>query len=95
MTIYVSNLGDKITEESLDAIFSTYGSVASCRIVLDGFTGYSRGFAFIDMPDEDEAAAAISRINGSVVNGTEIHAEQARQEPQHRGSYAIGRRARK
>jgi len=92
MTIYVSNLGDKITDDSLRAIFATHGNVASSRIVLDGFTGYSRGFAFVDMPDDEEAVLAIARINGSVVNGIEIKAEQARPEPQHRGSYAVGRK---
>ena len=59
MNLYVSNLGDQITDESLGAIFATHGKVASARIIKDRFNGYSRGFAFVHMPDDEEAQKAI------------------------------------
>ena len=78
MNLYVSNLGDQITDESLRAIFATHGAVNSSEIVKDHFNGYSRGFAFVDMPNEQEALKAIQRINGSVVNGRNVSVEEAR-----------------
>jgi len=78
MNLYISNLGDQITDESLRAIFATYGVVHSARIAKDQFTGYSRGFAFIEMPNEHEAIAAMSRINGSILNGRSVSVEKAR-----------------
>jgi len=92
MNIYVSNLGDKITDESLRALFATHGEVSSSHIVLDGFTGYSRGFAFVEMQDDHQAEVAIEKINGSIVDGRAISVQQARPRTEHRGSYAVGRR---
>jgi RNA recognition motif-containing protein len=77
MNLYISNLGEQITDESLRAIFATYGVVHSAEIAKDQFTGYSRGFAFIEMPNEDEALAAIVRLNGSVLNGRSVSVEKA------------------
>lgn len=78
MNLYVSNLGDQITDESLRAIFATHGAVNSSEIVKDRFNGYSRGFAFVEMPNDAEALKAIKRINGSVVNGRSVSVEEAR-----------------
>ena len=78
MNLYISNLGEQITDDSLSAIFSTYGVVHSVKIAKDQFTGFSRGFAFIEMPNENEALAAISRLNGSVLNGRSVSVEKAK-----------------
>lgn len=78
MNLYVSNLGDQITDESLRAIFATHGEVTSSKIVKDDFNGYSKSFGFIDMPNHDEALKAIERINGSVVNGKNLLVKEAR-----------------
>lgn len=75
MNIYVSNLGDKITDASLDAIFSAHGSVVSSRVIMDGFT--PKGFAFVEMPNQQEAMNAIERINGAVIDGRTIEVKQA------------------
>jgi RNA recognition motif-containing protein len=72
MNIYVSNLGTKITEESIRAIFATYGHVQSYRLIYEPPLGGQLNFAFIDMPDYREATEAISRLNGCIVNGQEI-----------------------
>ena len=90
MNIYISNLGDKITDESLRATFATYGEVSSSKVILDGFTGYSRGFAFVEMPNESEATIAITKINGSIIDGQAIVVKEAKPKVQHKGSYAVG-----
>lgn len=78
MDLYVSNLGDKVTEESLRAIFATYGEVNSSRIIRDGSTDYSKSFAFIEMPNATEAENAMAKINGAVVNGKNLSVKELR-----------------
>ena len=78
MNIYISNLGDRITDESLDATFSTYGTVTSTTVVRDGFNGYPRGVAYVEMPNEAEAIKAIQRLNGSIIDGRFIEVAEAR-----------------
>jgi len=78
MNLYVSNLGDKITDDSLEIIFATHGEVRSSKVIKDRFSGYSRGFAFVEMPNDNEAEKAIARINGTVVDGRNIEVKEAR-----------------
>lgn len=78
MNLYVSNLGDQITEESLRAIFATHGAVTSYTIVKPKGTGESIGFAFIQMPNEKEAHTAMTKLNGMVVNGRNVSVTEAR-----------------
>jgi len=78
MDLYVSNLGDEITDESLRAIFATHWAVNSYKIIKHHVTGESRGFAFIDMPNDREAQKAIERIDGMVVNGRNVSVKQAK-----------------
>jgi RNA recognition motif-containing protein len=78
MNLYVSNLGDQITDESLLVIFATHGKVNSSKIVKHHITGQSRGFGFIDMPNDGEAQKAIEKINGTVVNGRSVSVQMAR-----------------
>lgn len=87
MNLYVSNLGEQITDESLHAIFSTHGAVASSNVIKDQFTGNSRGFGFVDMPNEEEASNAIFKINGAILDGRIISVEEASPMPVHKGSY--------
>jgi RNA recognition motif-containing protein len=72
MKIYISNLGDQVTEESLTATFATYGKVSSANVA----TQDQRGFALVEMPDATEAAIAMSQINGSIIDGRAIIAEE-------------------
>ena len=81
MNLYVSNLGEQITDESLRGVFATYGEVSSSKIIKDRFTGYSRGFGFVEMPDETEAKKAMAKINGSVLNGRNVSVTEARPRP--------------
>jgi len=95
MNIYVSNLSDKITDESLRVLFSTYGRVDSTEIIMDVFTDSSRGFAFVEMPDETEAANAIEKLHLSVIDGMAINAKESKPRVEHKGSYAVGSKPKK
>ncbi|HEV7620930.1 MAG TPA: RNA-binding protein [Flavisolibacter sp.] len=92
MNIYISNLGDKITDESLRTLFAEHGKVNSAKVITDHFTGYPRGFAFVDMPDETEASLAITKINGSILEGQTLSVKEARPKEEHKGSYAVGKK---
>ena len=87
MHLYVSNLGDQITDESLGAIFATHGKVISARVIKDGFDGYSRCFAFVDMPNDQEAQKAIEKLNGMVVNGRSVSVMEAKAKGEQRNAF--------
>lgn len=72
MNIYITNLGERITDESLDATFSTYGTVSSSRILRDQDTDQLKTMAIVEMPNEQEAMRAIQRLNGSIIDGRAI-----------------------
>ncbi|GGH66167.1 RNA recognition motif-containing protein [Filimonas zeae] len=78
MNIYVSNLGFGVNTEELKSHFSKYGSVASVNIVTDKFTGQSRGFAFVEMPQQEEAQQAVTELNGISLYGRNITVNEAR-----------------
>lgn len=63
MNIYVANVPFKANDDELRELFEEFGEVASARIIMDKFTGKSRGFAFVEMPNDDEAKQAISQLN--------------------------------
>jgi RNA recognition motif-containing protein len=86
MNLYVSNLGDQITNDSLQIIFATHGEVRSSNIIKDHNTGLSRGFGFIEMPRDEEAQMAMARINGSMINGRNISVQEARPGPEPKGT---------
>ena len=64
MNIYVGSLQYDITEDELRSIFEAYGAVDSVKIIMDKFSGRSKGFGFIEMPDSTEAEQAIQSLNG-------------------------------
>lgn len=78
MNIYVGNLSSQITEENLRQAFEAFGQVASAKIIRDRYSGESRGFAFVEMPEEAEAVAAINGLNDTELNGRKLKVEQAR-----------------
>jgi len=83
MTIYVSNLSFTMTDDQLKKVFVPFGEVSSARIMTDKFTNRSRGFAFIEMPDEMDAQKAINDLNGSPCDGRNMVVNMAkpRQQP--------------
>ena len=78
MNIYVSNLGFSVQDEDLREYFAEYGEVTSAKVITDKFTNRSRGFGFVEMPDENAAQKAISELNGAVVEGRSISVNVAR-----------------
>jgi len=77
MKILFRNLARITTEAELKSLFEAHGTVESCTLVLDRETGLSKGFGFAEMPNEDEANAAISALNGSSVGNSKIRVKEA------------------
>ncbi len=82
MNIFVARLDFKLKDETLNNLFQQYGEVSSAKIIIDRDTGRSKGFGFVEMPNEDEAQQAISNLNGTIVEGREIVVKKANPRPQ-------------
>jgi hypothetical protein len=78
MNIYVGNLSYDASEEDLRQAFSEYGEVSSVNVITDRETGRSRGFAFVEMPNKDEANQAISSLNLQQIAGRAVTVNEAR-----------------
>jgi RNA recognition motif-containing protein len=78
MNIYVGNLSFNTGDAELRALFSEFGEVTSAQVVVDRETGRSRGFGFVEMPDEAEAKAAMEAVNNMEVDGRNINVNEAR-----------------
>jgi cold-inducible RNA-binding protein len=77
MNIYVGNLSYDATEEQLQELFTPHGAVQSASIIMDRATGRSRGFGFVEMPDDAQAQAAIDALNQKEFNGRMLTVNQA------------------
>jgi RNA recognition motif-containing protein len=86
MNIYVSNLNFSTTSESLQELFAEYGEVTSAKIVTDRETGRSRGFGFVEMPNDTEGQNAISELNETDFEGKTINVNVARPKTEKRSS---------
>ena len=78
MNIYVGNLSYDATEDDLKKAFEEFGQVESVKIIMDRYTGRSRGFGFVEMTSDEEAHAAISGMNGREVQGRPLKVNEAR-----------------
>jgi RNA recognition motif-containing protein len=76
--LFVGNLNFQTSEGELRELFAGFGQVARVHIAMDRETGRARGFAFVEMPNDDEAAAAIAALNGKEVGGRKINVNEAR-----------------
>jgi RNA recognition motif-containing protein len=92
MNLYVSNLGYEINEEDLKQVFGQHGTVNSAKIIMDGFSGKSRGFAFVEMPDDAEGQKAIDELNDSELKDRKIAVQVARPREEKQGSYPARRK---
>ena len=89
--LFVSNISFTMTEESLQQLFADFGEVASARIIKDHHTGRSKGFGFVEMNSDTEAAEAIAKLNGVEIDGRTITVAEARpQQPRENSSYGGG-----
>jgi len=78
MNIFVGSLSFDTTDKDLLGAFTPHGAVDSARVVTDRDSGQSRGFGFVEMPNEAEARAAIAALNGRELNGRTINVNEAR-----------------
>jgi hypothetical protein len=76
--IYVGNLPYDTTGDDLVQLFQTYGTVTSGQVIIDKFSGRSRGFGFVEMANDDEAQAAIDALNGTPYGGRPLTVNEAR-----------------
>lgn len=78
MNIYVSNLSFNVQDEDLRSYFAEYGDVSSAKVITDKFTQRSKGFGFVEMPDDTAAQKAIEELDGATVDGRNIKVMVAR-----------------
>lgn len=78
MNIYVSNLGFNVQDEELKKLFQGFGEVSSAKVIMDRTTNQSRGFGFVEMGNDTEAATAIAELNGTSIEGRSIKVTEAR-----------------
>jgi cold-inducible RNA-binding protein len=78
MNIYVGNLAFSVTQDELSQAFGQFGRVTSAKIIVDRETGNPRGFAFVEMADQNEALKAIQNMNGVPLQGRPISVNEAR-----------------
>lgn len=78
MNIYVGNLPFRTNSEDLAAEFRRFGEVDSAQVIMDRDTGRSRGFGFVEMPNDEEARRAIEEMDGADMGGRRINVNEAR-----------------
>lgn len=81
MKIYVGNLSFRATDDDLRAAFEPFGDVVSARVIQDRDTGRSRGFGFVEMPNQDEANAAIEKLNNAEIVDRAVRVNEAQERP--------------
>jgi len=77
MKLLVRNLSRSTTELQVQELFERYGKVQSCDLVLDKDTEASKGFGFVEMPNQGEAKAAVKSLNGLALDGNKIRVKKA------------------
>lgn len=93
MNIYVGNLSWNLKDQDLSNLFAAHGEVASAKIVTDKFTNRSKGFGFVEMPNDDQAQAAIAALNGTEVDGRNIVVNESRPKPEGGGGGGFKKRS--
>ncbi len=88
--LYVVNLPYSAKEESLKEHFSSAGSVASVKIIIDRETGRSKGFGFVEMDSEDGAQSAVSQLDGQEFEGRSLRVSEAKPQPERTGGGGFG-----
>ncbi|MFB6319018.1 RNA recognition motif domain-containing protein [Saccharicrinis sp. FJH54] len=78
MNIYVGNLDYKVNEYDLEQLFNTFGSVSEAKVIMDKYSGRSKGFGFVTMDDEGEARKAVEGLNGTSFKNRDLVVNEAR-----------------
>lgn len=89
--IYVGNLSFSVTNESLSDKFAEFGSVETAKVIMDRDSGRSKGFGFVEMSTNDEAAAAIDKLNGQEWEGRQLKVNEAQPQERRDGGRNDGR----
>ncbi|MEN9217591.1 RNA-binding protein [Synechococcus sp. C9] len=93
MTIYIGNLNYRVTKEDIQEVFAEYGSVKNVVLPMDRETGRMRGFAFVEMNEDDQEDKAITELDGAEWMGRQLRVNKARpKEDRPRESFGGGRR---
>ena len=90
MNIYVGNFDTQWTNENLKDLFTPFGTVDKAQVMIDAFTDRSRGFGYVEMPDEDAAGKAISALDQTEKNGLKLTVTKAAPREERKGSYKVG-----
>ncbi|MHC4637312.1 MAG: RNA recognition motif domain-containing protein [Planctomycetota bacterium] len=91
MNLYVGNLLFDVSENDLKETFEQFGEVTEVRLIMDKFSGKSKGFGFIEMPSKDEAEKAIAEMNGKEFMGRALNVNVAKPKTDRRGGGGRGR----
>ena len=86
MRIYVGNLSYQVTDDELRQAFEAFGQVSAANVIMDKFSGQSKGFGFVEMPTRTEGEAAISSLNGKDLKGRNLNVDEARPRPESGGA---------
>ncbi len=81
MNIYVGNLSPDVADDVIREVFESFGDVTSARVIKDRFTHQSRGFGFVEMPEQSQAQTAIKGLNGKELQGKQMKVSEARPRP--------------
>ncbi len=92
--LFVGNLSFQTTEDELRTVFEPYGEIIRLQVMTDRDTGRARGFAFVELSDDDEAAKAITELNGKELDGRALNVNEARPKPVRSGPKGGGGRGR-
>ncbi len=92
MNIYVGNVFLGVSEDDLRQAFENFGQVTSVKIITDRYTGNSRGFGFVEMPNHQEAKSALSGLNGKDLKGRALKVNEARPRNDRQGGFGGSRR---
>jgi len=92
MKLYVGKLNKEITKEDLKEAFAPFGQLGEVLVIIDKFTNTSKGFGFVEMPNKEEAEAAIAGMHGKPLKGQNIDVNEARPKTENssRGGYGGG-----
>ncbi|MGD9110076.1 MAG: RNA-binding protein [Phycisphaerales bacterium] len=93
MNLYVGNLLFNVGESDLRNAFEQFGQVTEVRLIMDKFSGQSKGFGFVEMPSKDEAEKAIEEMNGKEFMGRAVTVNLAKPKTNRRGGGGRGRTA--
>jgi RNA recognition motif-containing protein len=88
MNIYVGNLSTEVSQEALQLTFEAFGQVSSAKVIMDKYSGRSKGFGFVEMPVAEEAQSAMNSLNGKELRGQTLNVNEARpQKKSGKGGY--------